>query len=186
MNEKYFNYKKINISDIHYNGTTKDICYNDKELYIIGSNMLLFNLIKNNSYSEPYTIDLVFRNDDDFLSFVKKIDNYIISILKKRGYNENKFVPSLRKSVEYPNENLLRILSTINCNIYDWDGNNYNCDKLDFYNSESEIECKPLFKVSLKTSGFFKYIEWELIQLKILNEPVLLVKCITDDIDEDF
>ena len=197
----FVNYNKISVNDLSFDNKSRNILHKGIPLIVSGSRMELKGLDKIDSTN--YNLNLRFKVDI-FCKVVSDIDNVFITKLYNKYKNiENNFIPSIRVSSFDNNKDYIYLRCTCSNNVefYDQDKSLLSDDKLSSiisttYNSASNstflednnIEVIPLFKLSLKTAGNFKYIDWELLQLKVFleNEQLDYVpsgSCVIDDED---
>lgn len=177
------NYSKVKINDLSYDQKTTSIMTSNSSnssnsssvvLLLIGSKMEMSDLSVN-SHGLVEHLNLMFRTtDDSFGLFVNKLDNYFINKLHKKYPNvENKFVSSLRNSIydDSNQENIyLRVHKFTNTEFYDSNKDLItDLSQLSSSSSRTCLTCLPLFKLSLKSLGNLIYIEWELLQIKLID-----------------
>ena len=190
----YVNYNKVSINDLSFDNKTRNILHKGTPLIVAGSRMDLKSLSKIDKIDTiDYNVNLRFKVDM-FCKVVSDIDNLFIGKLYGKYKNiENNFIPSIRVSTFDNNKEYIYLRCTCSNNVefYDQDKSLLTEDKLSSIisnNEDNSIEVVPLFKVSLKTSGNFKYIDWELLQLKLFleNEQLDYVpsgSCVINDED---
>ena len=199
---KPFAYDKLNINNIIYDNKTKNLYYKDKNLSLLilrGGSMILDDLIFDSNNTNQY-INLLF-NDNQFCIFTYDLDSLFIKRLQSNYKNiENEYIHSTRTSI-YKNTNDIFLRCRVSPiveyfnqkkELISYEDVKIIVDKLKENNDT--ITCVPLFKLTLKNLNNFKYIDYELIQLKIntdetyytddtIEQPIL-TECVITDEDE--
>jgi hypothetical protein len=155
---KVINYNKLKLDDIKYDNKTKLLMYNNSNLLITCNNMLL----KLNDGLYNFIL-----NETKFIEFVYGFDKYFINKLYVKNHNiENDFITSLRHSIFDEERFYLKVKYNDNVVFYDENRNVFDKSTI---KENVEYTIKPVFNLSLQNNGYFKWIEWELIQLIIFN-----------------
>lgn len=183
------NFSKVNINNLAVDSKTGNIHHNGSTggLIVSGSKMNIYDVLKTKNSSEPYNVNLYFKSiDDDFTIFVNDIDEFFQEKLSKKYDNiDNYFVSSLRSLKKDLDKTNVYIRLKCSSDIEFFDQNKNVINNIELIDIDDIINVIPLFKVSLKISGPFKYVEWELLQLKIYIEKRLDVlpqgNCMLDD-----
>ena len=184
----FTSYNKIDLKNLSHDSKTKNIKYNDVNLVLIGSRMVIYNVTKISDILQPYNINLRFKSlKDNFAFFVNDLDEFYISKLQQKYKNiDNSFISSLRRLLSDEDKNNVYIRLVCSPHIEFYDQNKQLIENIEKYDLNN-IEAIPLFKVSLKTTGDFKYIEWDLIQLKIFDNELNIPHgtCVLDDEEDE-